>query len=78
MVGSEGRGPDSLVQTTRAKAMNPNYPGLIMREFDLLPRLDGSEWKIGDEVSLIGGVWSERQIDAQVYAVITEIVDVSD
>jgi hypothetical protein len=35
------------------------------------------EWKVGDEVGLNGGVWSERN-GAQVYAVITEIVDVSD
>ena len=77
MVGFEGRGPDQVVRAVRAKGINPNYPGLIHREFDLLPRGNGVEWKVGDEVGLNGGVWSERN-GAQVYAVITEIVDVSD
>lgn len=75
MVGSEGRGPDRVVRTTRVKANNPHYGGLILREFDVLPRSDGQDWKIGDEVGLHGAVWAERD-DATVYAVITEIVDV--
>lgn len=75
MVGSEGRGPDGVVRTTRVKAINPYYGGLIVREFDVLPRSDGQDWKVGDEVGLHGAVWAERD-DATVYAVITEIVDV--
>ena len=75
MVGFEGSGPDGLVQTTRVKAINPHYAGLILREFDVLPRSDGQDWKVGDEVGLHGAVWTERN-DAQVYAVITEIVNV--
>ncbi len=75
MVGFEGLRPDELVQTTRVKAINPHYAGLILREFDVLPRSDGQDWKVGDEVGLHGAVWTERN-DAKVYAVITEIVDV--
>ena len=55
--------------------MNPHYAGQIMREVDVLPRADGQNWKVGDEVGLHGAVWTERG-DAKVYAVITEIVDV--
>ncbi len=77
MVGFAGSGPDQMVRAIRVKGINPNYPGLIHREFDLLPRKDGGEWRVGDEVGLDGGIWSERK-PAQVYAVITEIVDVSD
>jgi hypothetical protein len=75
VVGFEGSGPDGLVQATRVKAINPHYAGLILREFDVLPRSDGQDWKVGDEVGLHGAVWTERN-DAQVYAVITEIVNV--
>lgn len=64
-----------MVQTTRVKAINPHYAGLILREVDVLPRSDGQDWKVGDEVGLNGAVWTERN-DAKVYAVITEIVDV--
>jgi hypothetical protein len=75
MVGFEGGGPGGVVQTQRVKAMNPHYAGQIMREVDVLPRSDGQNWKVGDEVGLHGAVWTERG-DAKVYAVITEIVDV--
>ena len=75
MVGSERRGPDGVVRTTRVKAINPHYAGLILRELDVLPKSDGQDWKIGDEVGLHGAVWAERN-DAPVYAVITEILDV--
>ena len=75
MVGLEGGGPVGMVRAQRVKAMNPHYNGLIMREFDVLPRADGQQWKVGDEVGLHGAVWTERG-DAKVYAVITEIVDV--
>lgn len=75
MVGSEGSGPGGVVRTTRVKAINPHYAGLILRELDILPKSDGQNWKIGDEVGLHGAVWAERN-DAPVYAVITEILDV--
>jgi hypothetical protein len=75
MVGYEGCGPVEVVQKTRAKAVNPNYPTMLFREFDLLPREDGQQWKVGDEVGLNGGRWTERN-GAEVYAVITEIVSV--
>jgi len=75
VVGFEGPGPDGVVQATRVKAINPHYGGLIIRELDVLPRSDGQDWKVGDEVGLNGAVWTERN-DAKVYAVITEIVDV--
>lgn len=75
MVGSEGRGPGGVVRTIRVKAVNPHYSGQILREFDVLPRSDGQDWKIGDEVGLHGAVWTERG-DAKVYAIITEILDV--
>ena len=75
MVGFEGRGPDGVVQAIRVKAINPAFEGLILREFDVLPRSDGQNWKVGDEVGLHGAVWTERN-DAKVYAVITEIVNV--
>ena len=75
MVGSEGRGPDGVVRTARVKAINPHYAGLILRELDVLPRTDGQDWKIGDEVGLHGAVWTERN-NAKVYAVITEILSV--
>jgi hypothetical protein len=75
MVGSEGGGPGGVVRTTRVKAINPHYAGLILRELDVLPKSDGQDWKIGDEVGLHGAVWAERN-DAPVYAVITEILDV--
>lgn len=77
MVGSEGCGPDRVVQTIRVKAVNPFYPNLIMREFDILLKSDGQNWKVGDEVGLHGAFWTERN-DAKVYAVITEIVNVPD
>jgi hypothetical protein len=48
---------------------------MLFREFDLLPREDGQQWKVGDEVGLNGGRWTERN-GAEVYAVITEIVSV--
>jgi hypothetical protein len=75
VVGLEGPGPDGVVQTTRVKAINPYYAGLILRELDVLPRSDGQNWKVGDEVGLHGAVWTERN-DAKVYAVITEIINV--
>jgi hypothetical protein len=75
MVGSEGGGPGGVVRTIRVKAINPHYAGLILRELDVLPKSDGQDWKIGDEVGLHGAVWAERN-DAPVYAVITEILDV--
>jgi len=75
MVGSEGGGPDGVVRATRVKAINPHYAGLILRELDVLPRTDGQNWKIGDEVGLHGAVWTERN-DAKVHAIITEILDV--
>jgi hypothetical protein len=75
MVGSEGGGPGGVVRTTRVKAINPHYAGLIRRELDVLPKSDGQDWKIGDEVGLHGAVWAERN-GAPVYAVITEILDV--
>lgn len=75
MVGSEGSGSGGVVRTTRVKAINPHYAGLIVRELDVLPKSDGQDWKIGDEVGLHGAVWAERN-DAPVYAVITEILDV--
>lgn len=75
MVGSEGCGSGGVVRTIRVRASNPYFNGQILREFDLLPRSDGQEWKIGDEVGLHGAVWAERG-DAKVYAVIMEILDV--
>lgn len=75
MVGSEGSGPGGVVQALRVKAVNPHFNGQILREFDVLPRTDGRDWKIGDEVGLHGAVWAERG-DAKVYAVIMEILDV--
>jgi hypothetical protein len=75
MVGLEGCGPDRVVQTIRVKAVNPFYPNLIMREFDLTPKANGYKWEVGDEVGLHGGVWTERN-DAKVYAIITEIIHV--
>ncbi len=75
MVGLEGHRPDRVVQAIRVKAINPHYGGLIMREFDVLLRTDGQDWKVGDEVGLHGAIWAERE-GAKVYAVITEIVDV--
>jgi hypothetical protein len=75
VVGFEGPEPDRVVQAIRVKAINPHYGGLIIREFDALPRTDGQDWKIGDEIGLHGAIWAERN-NAKVYAVITEIVDV--
>lgn len=75
MVGLERDRPDTVVRTIRVKAVNPHYNGLIKREFDLLPRSDGRDWKIGDEAGLHGAVWAERN-NAEVYAIITEIIDV--
>jgi hypothetical protein len=75
VVGLEGPGPDGVVQTARVKAINPYYAGLILRELDVLPRSNGQNWKVGDEVGLHGAVWTERN-DAKVYAVITEIINV--
>ena len=75
MVGLEGGGPNGMVQPTRVKAVNPHYAGLIIREADVLPRSDGRDWKIGDEIGLHGEVWTERNT-ASVYAVITEILNV--
>jgi hypothetical protein len=63
-----------MVRAIRVKAVNPFYSGLILREFDLLPRQDGQDWKVGDEAGLHGAVWAERN-NAEVYAIITEIVD---
>jgi hypothetical protein len=77
MVGLEGSGPDGVVPAARVKAINPNYPGLIVREIDVLPRTDGRDWSVGDQVGLYGGFWSERN-DAKVYAVITEIIHAYD
>lgn len=77
MVGFEGDRPVEVVRTTRVKAVNPNYPALIKREVDVLPKQDGRDWSIGDEIGLNGVVWTERNT-ASVYAVITEIVYVSD
>ncbi len=74
-MGLEGHRPDRVVQAIRVKAINPHYGGLIMREFDVLLRTDGQDWKVGDEVGLHGAIWAER-VGAKVYAVITEIVDV--
>ena len=75
MVGFEGCGPARVVQTIRVKAINPHYAGLILREFDVMPKSGGHNWKIGDEVGLHGAVWAERN-NAKVYAIITEILDV--
>lgn len=74
-MGLEGDRPDRVVQAIRVKAINPHYGGLILREFDVLPRTDGRDWEVGDEVGLHGAIWAERE-SAKVYAVITEIVDV--
>lgn len=77
MVGLEGNRPVDLVRTTRVKAINPHYEGLIRREVDVLPKTNGQEWRVGDEIGLNGEVWTERNT-ASVYAVITEIVNVRD
>jgi hypothetical protein len=77
MVGFEGGGPVSMVPAARVKAINPNYPKLIVREIDVLPRSDGRNWNVGDQVSLHEGFWSERN-DARVCAVITEIIHAYD
>lgn len=77
MVGHEGNRPDGLVQTSRVKAINPNYPNLIFREFDVQPRSDGRPWMVGDEAGLYGSIWKDRG-EAKVYAVITEVINASD
>lgn len=77
MVGLEGNRPVDLVRTTRVKAINPHYGGLIRREVDVLPKTNGQDWRVGDEIGLDGEVWTERNT-ASVYAVITEIVNVRD
>lgn len=77
MVGSERGGPVSMVPAARVRAINPNYPKLIVREIDVLPRNDGQSWSVGDQVGLYEGFWAERN-DATVYAVITEIIHAYD
>lgn len=73
MVGREGDRPDGMVRTTRVKAINPFWPNLILRECEIRDRDDNVPWKVGDEIGLNQGVWTERN-DAKVYAVIVEIL----
>lgn len=73
MVGCEGDRPDGMVRTTRVKAINPFWPNLILRECEIRDRDDNVPWKVGDEIGLNQGVWTERN-DAKVYAVIVEIL----
>jgi hypothetical protein len=47
---------------------------LIIRIVDVLPREDGNNWQIGDEIGLHGFSWRERG-EVEVYATITEIID---
>jgi hypothetical protein len=71
MVGFEGDRPIDMV---RIRAENPHFNGLIIRIVDLLPRQDGTNWQIGDEIGLHGSSWRERE-DANVYATIKEIIN---
>lgn len=73
MVGCEGNRPDGMVQTTRVKAINPYWPDLILRECEIQDRQDKVPWKVGDEIGLHQGIWTERN-EAKVYAVIVEIL----
>jgi hypothetical protein len=69
MVGFEGDRPSGVV---RVIAKNPVYPNL-KREVDVPQREDGLDWQPGHEIGLHGTSWGERG-DAEVYAIITEIV----
>jgi hypothetical protein len=71
MVGFERDRPIDMV---RIRAENPHFNGLIIRIVDLLPRQDGTNWQIGDEIGLHGFSWRERE-DANVYATIKEIIN---
>jgi hypothetical protein len=71
MVGFEGGRPIDMV---RVRAENPHFKGLIIRIVDVLPREDGNNWQIGDEIGLHGFSWRERG-EVEVYATITEIID---
>lgn len=73
MVGCEGDRPDDLVRATRVRAINPHYPKLVLRECEIQDRTDGLSWKVGDEIGLNEGIWTERN-GAPVHAVIVEIL----
>lgn len=72
MVGLEGNRTPDMVRTTRVRAVNPAYGGVITRIVDLPPKEDGSNWVAGDEIGLHGTKWAERN-GASVFAIITEL-----